>query len=177
MPEHLRSIYEPSKSSTSDGIWPTTPFVDPAFRTILPIPIGISTPTPSLIPSRGSRWAAGYDLFNNGKDSFWLYPGKRVCINTGVILEIPEGYYGRICPRSGLANKHGIDVLAGVIDSDYRGEIKVILINFGEDRFCTGPGDKIAQIIFQKYEEVQFNIVEKLNDTERGSGGFGSTGS
>ena len=91
-------------------------------------------------------------------------------------MAIPNGYYGRIAPRSGLAVKKGIDVLAGIIDSDYRGEIMVVLINLGKDAVLYNVGDKIAQIIFSKYETTDFNVVENLDDTNRAEKGFGSTG-
>lgn len=129
----------------------------------------------ALIPKKGSEFAAGYDLY--ASEAGTIKPRERRLIKTGIVLEIPEGYYGRIAPRSGLAFKSGIDVMAGVIDSDYRGEIGVILYNSDSlNDFIFGVGDKIAQIIFEKYHD--FDIIEskELNDTDRGSGGFGSTG-
>ena len=101
----------------------------------------------------------------------------KACIQTGIAMAIPEGNYGRIAPRSGLAAKHFIDVGAGVIDADYRGEVKVLLFNHGEDDFVIQPADRIAQLIIEKYTPSEIVEVDgKLDDTLRGDGGFGSTG-
>jgi dUTP pyrophosphatase len=134
----------------------------------------------AVIPTRGSPKAAGYDLYST--ESYTLRPNERRLFKTGLNMAIPFGMYGRIAPRSGLAFKKGIDVLAGVIDEDYRGDIGVILINLGQEDFKVVVGDKIAQIIFEFYNEVLFeeqtvqsNPQEALGNTERGSGGFGST--
>jgi dUTP pyrophosphatase len=125
-------------------------------------------------PEKGTVKSAGYDLFATEK--LEIPPLHRASVNTGLILEIPEGYYGRIAPRSGLALKNGIDVLAGVVDSDYRGEIKVILFNTDlKNFFQVEPGQKIAQIIFEKFFDCEFQYEEALTTTHRGSGGFGST--
>ena len=98
-------------------------------------------------------------------------------MRTGVFMEIPEGYYGRIAPRSGLAHNHGIDVLAGVVDSSYRGEIRVVLFNTDkEEPFQIQAGDRIAQIIIEKHYNFEFVEVEDLSETARGADGFGSTG-
>jgi dUTP pyrophosphatase len=96
---------------------------------------------------------------------------------TGVKMAIPEGYYGRVAPKSGLASKAGLDVLAGVIDSDYRGEIIVLLVNLGQSPVVIHNHEKIAQLIFERAEQAYVYEVEELNDTPRGSKGFGSTGS
>jgi dUTP pyrophosphatase len=129
----------------------------------------------SHLPTRGSKYAAGYDLYSC--TNLILYPKERRLVNTGIILEIPDGYYGRIAPRSGLALKQGIDVLAGVIDSDYRGEIGVILYNTDNNMpFHIKAGDRIAQIIFEKCFYFVFEEESKVEDSIRGSGGFGSTG-
>lgn len=131
----------------------------------------------AIVPTRGSVKAAGYDLYST--EFHILKPGERKLFKTGLSMAIPEGMYGRIAPRSGLAFKKGIDVLAGVIDEDYRGDVGVILINFGNEDFNVMVGDRIAQIIFEIYNEVSFeeqsNSQESLGNTERGSGGFGST--
>jgi dUTP pyrophosphatase len=131
----------------------------------------------AIIPTRGSIGAAGYDLYST--EAYILKPGERKLFKTGLNMAIPSGMYGRIAPRSGLAFKKGIDVLAGVIDEDYRGDVGVILINFGQEDFAIVAGDRIAQIIFEFYSEVSFeeqsNEKESLGNTERGSGGFGST--
>lgn len=106
-----------------------------------------------------------------------LPPLSRATISTGISMEIPEGYYGRIAPRSGLAHNHGIDVLAGVVDSGYRGEIKVILYNTDKDEvFQVRQGDKIAQIIIEKHYNFELAEVDDLSSTPRGEYGFGSTG-
>jgi dUTP pyrophosphatase len=129
----------------------------------------------SQIPTRGSEYAAGYDLYSCC--NALIYPQERLLIKTGIVLEIPEGYYGRIAPRSGIALKNGIDVMAGVIDSDYRGELGVILYNTDKNNpFHVKIGDRIAQLIIEKYYNFDLEKVEDLNSTDRGSGGFGSTG-
>jgi dUTP pyrophosphatase len=132
----------------------------------------------ALLPKKGSVNAAGYDLYSI--ETGVIKPKERRLIPTGISLAIPSGYYGRIAPRSGLAFKHGIDVMAGVIDSDYRGEVGVILYNSDSfNDFIFNIGDKIAQIIFEKHYDFVFNEVfqiKDLNETQRGSGGFGSTG-
>jgi dUTP pyrophosphatase len=130
----------------------------------------------AVIPTRGSNKAAGYDLYST--ESYVLKPTERKLFKTGLSMAIPSGMYGRIAPRSGLAFKKGIDTLAGVIDEDYRGDVGVILINLGQEDFNITAGDRIAQIIFEFYNEVEFTEASKENDlgnTERGSGGYGST--
>jgi dUTP pyrophosphatase len=127
------------------------------------------------IPMRANPSDAGADLCS--VEDFILNPLERKAISTGISLEIPEGHYGRIAPRSGLAYKNGIDVLAGVVDSSYRGEIKVILFNTDkENYFKINIGDRIAQLIIEKHFNFEFEIVEDLSYTQRGEGGFGSTG-
>lgn len=129
----------------------------------------------ALLPKKGSVDAAGYDLY--ASESGIIYPNERLLIKTGLVLEIPSGYYGRIAPRSGLALKYGIETMAGVIDSDYRGEVGVILYNNDRyDPFVFNVGDKIAQIIFEKYYDFSLETVDDLSQTKRGEGGFGSTG-
>lgn len=127
------------------------------------------------VPSRQTPGAAGFDLTYVGPPTI-LYPHERSLLDTGFAWAIPEGFVGRIAPRSGLAHKHGIDVLAGVIDSDYRGEVKVILINHGAFHFTLSTGDRIAQMLIQPVAMVEGVEVEELDGTERGEGGFGSTG-
>jgi dUTP pyrophosphatase len=132
-----------------------------------------------VLPTRGSPGAIGLDLYASipGPNHFWVIPrGHRAVIMTGLKVAVPEGYYGRIAPRSGLAAKYGIDVLAGVIDPDYRGEIGVVLINHGENSFRVDNGERIAQFIVECADQM-VPIAAKLDDdTERGEGGFGSTG-
>lgn len=127
------------------------------------------------VPVRANQCAAGYDLY--ALHDYYVYPQERTLVKTGIALEIPEGHYGRIAPRSGLAYKNGIDTLAGVIDSDYRGELGVILLNTHKEQYFTiKSGDRIAQIIFEKYYDFDMEITEDISETSRGSGGFGSTG-
>jgi dUTP pyrophosphatase len=131
----------------------------------------------AILPSRGSAGAAGFDLYSI--DHYVVFPGQRVVVSTGIGLQkLPVGTYGRIAPRSGLAVKHGLDTLAGVVDPDYRGEIKVVLINTDmRVPFVIKPGYRMAQLILEKYEVA--DVVEVTNpvvDTERGDAGFGSTG-
>ncbi|RCN31640.1 deoxyuridine 5'-triphosphate nucleotidohydrolase, domain protein [Ancylostoma caninum] len=99
-----------------------------------------------------------------------------MCVSTGLQVELPYGYYGRVAPRSGLAAKNFIDVGAGVVDSDYRGELKVLLFNFGSTDFEVKKGDRIAQLICERIAHCTFMQCESLTDTTRGAGGFGSTG-
>ncbi len=126
------------------------------------------------LPSYGSVGAAGADL--SAAEAAVLPPGGRAAVGTGVVLALPAGHVGLVWPRSGLALRHGIDTLAGVIDSDYRGEVRVILVNHGLEPFAITPGDRIAQLLVQKVERVDFAPVSTLSDTARGTSGFGSTG-
>jgi dUTP pyrophosphatase len=127
------------------------------------------------LPRRGSAGAAGYDLVSTERVT--IYPGNRSLVSTGVAVKLPPGVYGRVAPRSGLSVKNGIQVGAGVIDADYRGEIKVLLFNQTLDNtFEVEPGDRIAQLICERCELPEVIQVEELDDTLRGEGGFGSTG-
>lgn len=127
------------------------------------------------IPSQGSKYAAGYDLY--AAEEILVNTMGRKLVKTNISISIPEGYYGRIAPRSGLAYKNGIDVLAGVIDSDYRGDIGVILFNTDHNLdFEVNVGDRIAQIIIEKCHSVNWETVETLDATVRSEGGFGSSG-
>lgn len=126
------------------------------------------------LPVRASEGSAGADLFC--VESFVLASGERRGIPTGISVEIPHGYYGRVAPRSGLAARHGIDVLAGVIDSDYRGELIILLINLGTESVSFQAGDRIAQLIIENAASSQFEQAGDLSDTTRGEGGFGSSG-
>lgn len=107
-----------------------------------------------------------------------LHPGERALVPTGLALEIPPGYEAQVRPRSGLALRHGISLVnsPGTIDADYRGEIGVILINHGNEPFVIENGERIAQLVFARYERARFVEVEELGETERGAGGFGHTG-
>ena len=129
----------------------------------------------ATIPTQGTKFAAGYDLY--AAEDEVVVCGTRKLIKTNISMEITPGYYGRIAPRSGLAYKSGIDVLAGVIDSDYRGDIGVILYNTDKNiDFVVKKGDRIAQIIFEACYTATLNNVENLDNTLRQGGGFGSTG-
>lgn len=124
-------------------------------------------------PTRGSEFAAGYDLYST--EEYTLKPLERKLFKTGLSIAIPNGLYGRIAPRSGLAFKDGLDVMAGVIDEDYRGDVGVILINLGSVDKKIVAGDKIAQIIFENYTTAGFQSVVNLPESVRSEGGFGST--
>lgn len=125
-----------------------------------------------------SSGASGFDLVAAIDQPFKLEPGKRHLIPTGIACSMPNGIEAQVRPRSGLALKHGVTVLntPGTIDADYRGEIGVILINHGEEPFLIQRGDRIAQLIFQAISPVELQIVNKLEETMRGAGGFGHTG-
>jgi dUTP pyrophosphatase len=126
------------------------------------------------LPAYGSAAAAGADL--TAAEGAVLPPGGRVAVGTGLVIALPPGHVGLVWPRSGLALRHGIDTLAGVIDSDYRGEVRVVLVNHGREPFSINRGDRIAQLLVQKIERVEFVACETLEATARGAGGFGSTG-
>ena len=125
-------------------------------------------------PSRGSPGSAGFDLFS--AEEVIVGPGERVCVKTDLQIRVPDGTYGRVAPRSGLALKHGIDVGAGVIDGDFRGNVMVLLFNLGAFDFHVRCGDRIAQLILEKFSAATPLEQSTLEETERGSGGFGSTG-
>lgn len=126
------------------------------------------------LPTKGTEGAAGFDLYALEKGG--IAPKTRLAIDTGISVAIPLGWYGRIAPRSGLAHNQGIDVLAGVIDSDYRGPVKAILINHGSGDFKFEAGDRIAQLVLEKCGTWQIREVTSLDESARGGGGFGSTG-
>ena len=129
----------------------------------------------ATVPQRGSSAAAGYDLY--AVEPVIIQPNTREVIRTGICLEIPRGFFGQIAPRSGLAVKSGIMTMAGIIDPDYRGEIKVVLYNSDSaQKFVILPGDRIAQLIIKFCYPANFEVVSELSDTTRADGGFGSTG-
>lgn len=136
------------------------------------IPISNINPEATL-PERAHSSDAGHDLFSLGDCR--LKPLERKLVKTGIRMAIPEGYYGRIAPRSGLALEKGIDVMAGVIDSSYRGEIGVILVNLSDSQVELKAKSKIAQLIIERYWGAEWYVTEDLDDTKRGEGGFGST--
>lgn len=133
---------------------------------------------PGYKPIRMSKGASGYDLCADIDQGISIVPMDRVRIPTGVMLEMPEGLEGQIRSRSGLALKNGVVVLnsPGTIDSDYRGEISVILINLGGETYTVSPGERIAQLVFAHLPWISFQEVEVVEPSARGSGGFGSTG-
>ena len=130
------------------------------------------------LPEYQTPLSAGLDIRANLDESVTLRPLERAMIPTGLFVELPEGCEMQIRPRSGLAAKHGITVLnsPGTIDADYRGEIKVILVNLSNEPFTIESGERIAQMIVARYEQIEWQAVEELGTTERGAGGFGSTG-
>ena len=129
-------------------------------------------------PSYATPLSAGMDLRASMEQSITLAPLERALVPTGLFVELPEGYEMQIRPRSGLAAKHGITVLnsPGTIDADYRGEIKVILVNLSNNPFEIVPGERIAQAVVAQHAHIEWEQVEQLGETERGAGGFGSTG-
>lgn len=131
------------------------------------------------IPSYATEGSAGMDIRAAIAESVVLEPMKIKMISTNLSMEIPYGYEIQVRPRSGLAAKHGISILnsPGTIDSDYRGEVKIILINFGSEKFAIEPGDRIAQLVVSKIYKVKLAEVKELNQSDRGEGGFGHTGS
>ncbi len=130
------------------------------------------------LPRYATSHAAGMDLMADMPEPLTVQPGRRVLVPTGIAIALPDGYEAQIRPRSGLALKHGITLVnsPGTIDPDYRGEIGVILINHGTEPFMVNPGDRIAQMVFARFQRVDLLEVEALEDTARGEGGFGHTG-
>lgn len=132
----------------------------------------------SPLPEYKTEGSAGMDLSSASSETITIAPGKKALVPTNIIIELPQGYEGQVRPRSGLALKFGITVLnsPGTVDSDYRGEIGVVLINHGEEDFVVKFGDRIAQLIIAKYEHCEINEAKELSDSQRGEGGYGSTG-
>ena len=130
------------------------------------------------VPGYATELSAGMDLKANITEPVTIASLERAMIPTGIYIELPEGYEAQIRPRSGLAAKFGVTVAnaPGTVDADYRGEVKVILVNLSKDPFVINPGERIAQMVIAKYEKIEWEEVEELGDTERGDGGFGSTG-
>ena len=130
------------------------------------------------LPAFATPQSAGMDLRANIEEPIVLHPMERRLVPTGLFMALPVGYEAQIRPRSGLALKHGITVLntPGTIDADYRGEIMVLLINFSQQDFVINDGERIAQMVLAKHEQCDFIEVEKLDETERGAGGYGHTG-
>jgi dUTP pyrophosphatase len=131
------------------------------------------------LPEHQTESSSGADIHAYLPDGeVIILPGEKEIIPTGIYMEIPIGYEVQVRPRSGLAFKHGVTVLnsPGTIDADYRGEVKVLLINHGKEAFVVKSGERIAQMVFSKYQRVEWESVNRLSDTERGSGGYGSSG-
>ena len=130
------------------------------------------------MPSYETAGSAGADLKASLKEPITLMPGERRLIPTGMYVELPEGVEAQIRARSGLSIKHGITMINGVgtVDSDYRGEWNVPMVNLGQEPYTIHDGDRIAQAVFSKYERAEFVLSEEVNETKRGGGGFGSTG-
>lgn len=145
-------------------------------RLVNPIWVKVVTEDTSLFPKYQTAGSAGCDL--HSAEDVNIEPNSRGFVNTGIKIEIPEGYGAFVCPRSGLAVKNGITVLnsPGIIDNDYRGEIKVILFNTSDKIFTVKKGDRIAQLVFFPIIQAIFRKVAEVSDTTRGEGGFGSTG-
>ncbi|PGH35026.1 deoxyuridine 5'-triphosphate nucleotidohydrolase [[Emmonsia] crescens] len=161
----------PSETPTTTS---TTPAVtSPSQSKPTPLMVKKLVPT-ARVPTRGSAFAAGYDLYC-AKAIVIPAKGKGL-VDTGLAIAVPEGTYGRIAPRSGLASKHFIDTGAGVIDADYRGEVKVLLFNFSDVDFTINEGDRIAQLVLERIYNPEVVEMEQLEDSVRGVGGFGSTG-
>lgn len=130
------------------------------------------------LPQYATAGAAGVDLRANIDAPITLAPGERKLIPTGIYIGLPDGYEAQVRPRSGLALKHGISVCntPGTIDPDYSGQIGVVLINHGQENFIVNDGERIAQMIISKFERTEWDVVEELDETERGEGGYGHTG-
>ncbi len=130
------------------------------------------------LPAYATSQSAGLDLRANLSEPIVLHPMERVLVPTGLHIALPDGYEAQVRPRSGLALKFGVTVLntPGTIDADYRGELKVLLVNFSKDDFVVRDGERIAQMVVARYEQVGFEPVSALDETERGEGGYGHTG-
>lgn len=148
------------------------------FEAMTPVPIKIINQSANPLPAYATDGAAGMDIRASLEQPLHLQPLQRVLVPTGLFIELPEGYEAQIRPRSGLAIRHGITCLntPGTIDSDYRGEIQIILINLSGEEQVIQPGDRIAQMVVQKVEKVLWQPVTILATTERNEKGFGSTG-
>ncbi len=132
----------------------------------------------NVLPAYETMSSAGMDIRANLNESIAIKPLERILVPTGLFIELPVGFEAQIRPRSGLAVKHGVTVLnsPGTIDADYRGEIKIILVNLSNQEFIINHGERIAQMIIARHETITWEIVKELQETERGAGGFGHTG-
>jgi len=145
---------------------------------VLTIKVNIKNIGTAPLPSYQTALAAGADIYANNLETISIQPFERVLVPTGLIIELPEGFEAQIRPRSGLALKHGITVLnsPGTIDADYRGEVKVLLINLSQTEFIINHGDRIAQMVIAKCEQATWQTEIELSTTSRGEGGYGHTG-
>ncbi len=128
----------------------------------------------AVVPRYAKEHDAGMDFY--ASESLVLQPGERRLVSTGIAMAIPSGYVGLIWDKSGIATKHGLKTMAGVIDAGYRGEIRILVHNLGNEEFVVEKGNKVAQMLIQPVEQREVMEVEKLDSTDRGEGGFGSTG-
>lgn len=157
---------------------PTRPSAHDALQTleipIIVLPHGLGLP----LPAAATVAAAGLDLRAAVEAPVTLVPGARALVPTGISIAIPEGYEGQVRPRSGLAVKHGVTVLnaPGTIDADFRGEVRVLLVNHGDEPFTIERGERIAQLVISRFYKVLWSLATDLDPTERGTGGYGSTG-
>lgn len=158
-------------SGATDGI-----FIFDKLGTLMKVKIVNKSKHP--LPEYATAFAAGMDLRANLSEPVTLKPLDRILVPTGIYLQLPEGYEAQIRPRSGLAIKHGIGIVnaPGTIDADYRGEIRVILVNLSNEDFTIEDGERICQMVVARHARVEWEPTDKLEDTERGSGGFGHTG-
>jgi dUTP pyrophosphatase len=139
-----------------------------------PVPLPVLVGEGGSLPEYASAGAAGADL--RASQAALIPPGGRIAVPTALRLQIPPGHVGLVWPRSGLAVRHGIDTLAGVIDSDYRGEVRIVLVNHGDESFPVEKGDRVAQLLVQPVERAAFLAAPRIDETDRGGSGFGSTG-
>jgi dUTP pyrophosphatase len=155
---------------------PYVPYI--IFAGMPSIEIRIVNTSSNALPQYATAGSSGMDIRANIDQPISVKPLERVLVPTGLFIELPQGYEAQIRPRSGLAVKQGITILnaPGTIDADYRGEIKIILVNLSEQEQVINPGDRIAQVIVQKVEKVVWKLVNELDATERNAGGFGHTG-
>lgn len=132
----------------------------------------------ATLPTKGTEYAAGYDLYADIKNEILIVPTNTITIGSGIAIEIPKGYFGAIFARSGIAKERGLRPAncVGIIDSDYRGEVKIVIYNDSPYLQKVTPQERIAQLIILPYPDINLNVVDELINTERGEGGFGSTG-
>ena len=140
--------------------------------------VKIVNKSPFKLPEYATIHSAGMDMRANLNESIIIQPLQRLMVPTGVHIQLPDGFEAQIRPRSGLAAKHGIGIVnsPGTIDADYRGEIKIILVNLSNEPFTLNPGERVAQMVIARYEKAVWKECDSLEESERGEGGFGSTG-